>query len=490
MTLSDIVLIWPNHPGWSAVTWVLVLVGLLYVARTPAHRAILTLTRALYGAMRMAAHSVLSAEQRLKRRNREVLLAAGAEAQERYAEREFERVEDTLRRNLETYPSLHRHLSELVTRIDEDYHETADVPPTLPAWAKAVEAISKVGGGKDPAVAAILEDIHDTMQSSHRNALAEFRKASAERHRILRKLLPYWRRITEFLGQFEKRIDSLMERAHVIDKHMVQFEEVRRGSDAAVRTLSSSSLTQFFVSTLVLLIAVGGAVINFQLIARPMAEMVGGASRIMGFPTSNVAALVIIFVEVAMGLFLMELLRITRLFPVIRALDDTLRRRMIWVCFTILLFLACIESTLAYMRDYLAAQDEALQQYLTGAEVDAMVYRWIPTLAQMVMGFVLPFALVFVAIPLETFVHSFRTVLGTALEFLLRAIALTLRTTGLLVRHLGVMLVQLYDVLIFAPLWIEQRLQGRGERGESRTTASLGETQDEDRTEPSRRMSL
>ena len=37
---------------------------------------------------------------------------------------------------------------------------------------------------------------------------------------------------------------------------------------------------------------------------------------------------------------------------------------------------------------------------------------WITTAAQMGMGFTLPFALVFVAIPLETFVHSLRTVLG------------------------------------------------------------------------------
>ena len=37
---------------------------------------------------------------------------------------------------------------------------------------------------------------------------------------------------------------------------------------------------------------------------------------------------------------------------------------------------------------------------------------WITTAAQMGMGFTLPFALVFVAIPLETFVQSLRTVVG------------------------------------------------------------------------------
>ena len=46
------------------------------------------------------------------------------------------------------------------------------------------------------------------------------------------------------------------------------------------------------------------------------------------------------------------------------------------------------------------------------------------------MGFILPFALVFVAIPLETFVHSLRTVLGLVGIGLLRALALVLRVLG------------------------------------------------------------
>lgn len=71
----------------------------------------------------------------------------------------------------------------------------------------------------------------------------------------------------------------------------------------------------------VLAVAIGGAIINFHLIAPPMQEMVGGSSYIMGYKAASIAALVIILVEVAMGLFLMESLRITRLFPLIAALD-------------------------------------------------------------------------------------------------------------------------------------------------------------------------
>jgi len=45
-----------------------------------------------------------------------------------------------------------------------------------------------------------------------------------------------------------------------------------------------------------------------------MSEMVGGGSYIGSFRSSSVAALVIIFVEFAMGLYLMEFLGITDCF--------------------------------------------------------------------------------------------------------------------------------------------------------------------------------
>jgi methyl-accepting chemotaxis protein len=57
-------------------------------------------------------------------------------------------------------------------------------------------------------------------------------------------------------------------------------------------------LTQFFISSLVLVIAIFGGLINFQLIAMPMSEMVGGSSYIGPMKTSDIAALVIIMVVI------------------------------------------------------------------------------------------------------------------------------------------------------------------------------------------------
>ena len=189
--------------------------------------------------------------------------------------------------------------------------------------------------------------------------------------------------------------------------------------------------------------------------------MVGGTTFIGTFRTADIAALVIIMVEISMGLFLMESMRITRLFPVIGALPDKLRVRMMAVTFTILFMLASVEAGLAYMREILMQDELATAALLRGGAVTAQSpFMWITTAAQMGMGFTLPFALVFVAIPLETFVQSLRTVLGLLGIGALRFTRLVLRLLGSAFVHAGTALVRIYDIPIFMPLFIEHLWRG------------------------------
>jgi hypothetical protein len=213
-------------------------------------------------------------------------------------------------------------------------------------------------------------------------------------------------------------------------------------------------------------------VINFHLIARPMAEMVGGNTFIGNWRIADIAALVIILVEVSMGLFLMESLRITRLFPVIGALPDKWRVIMIWITLGLLTALASVEAGLAYMREILLQDELATSAILRGdhGAPYASQFVWITTAAQMGMGFILPYALTFVAIPLESFIHALRTVLGMVLAGGLRGLATVLRLTGDGCRYVGRMLIDLYDVVIFLPLWLEQQVKAHF--GQPSATAS------------------
>ncbi len=460
MSFSDIYLIVPN-PIISGLIWFFVLSALLYFARLPAQKYILAFAQVIHNAMRLSANSVKSAELRLQARNREVLLEAGREATERLIEREFIRVEDTVTHDLAQYPALQRRLSEKLTNIDEDYQQSTEVPPDPPGWCKVVESVAQIDSNGDAMVAHILKDIHKSMIKAQDKAIKEHRHACMKRHNVLKRMMPHWRSVKRVLGEVDRNISSILERATKISRYMHDYEEILRGSDRAARILSSSAISQFFVSAFVLGIAVGGAMVNFTLIARPMAEMVGGSNFIAGFKVSEISAIVIILVEVSMGIFLMESLRITRLFPVIGALNDKLRVRMIWITFGFLFILASVEAGLAFMREILMQDELATSALLRGDATSAMQtadYAWITTAAQMGMGFILPFALVFVAIPLETFVHSLRTVIGVVATAFLRAFAYTLRLIGNLFRYTGKVLVNLYDLVIFGPLWLENTI--------------------------------
>ena len=464
MSLAEILNIWPNSPVLSVIIGLVVAVFLLYLARGPAHKAIYSLSRVLHNGFRLMARSVLIAEEKVVERNKEVLLSTGAKAVERLIEREFHRVDAVVTRDMSGYPALQRKLADQITRIDENYRESTELPLPPPDWVKAVETLAQLPSKGDSWVANILGDIHKTSVSQYKSAMEEYRKSVAKRHSLLERMMPYWRRLSQTLDQVDKTIIGLHERTRVVDSRMAEYEEIRNETDKAARMLTASSLTQFFISAFVLLIAIGGAVINFNLIALPMSEMVGGGSYIGNFKTSNIAALVIILVELAMGLYLMESLRITHLFPIIGQMDDKMRIRMIWVTLTILLILAGVESALAFMRDRIAADMQALRQSLADVEATQSVRSWIPTVGQMVMGFILPFALAFVAIPLESFVQSSRTVVGVVVAALLRLIAFILRLLGNIFHYMGELLVNLYDLLIFPALWVENLIRSKEQK--------------------------
>ncbi len=461
-----------GNPPLSMAVWLLVAMVLLYLARRPAHGALRATGRAIQNGLRLTSRSLLMAERSLTQRNREVLFTNGALAAEHDLEREFDRIGKTVERDVAALPGLQRELAEQITQLDEDYRKSSEVPPAPPGWIKAVTAVADLEQQGDTPVAAILTEIHRTTQSQHDAAMKAHRHAIAERHQKLDRMMPRWRQVSSALEQTGKRATALVHRARSVDEKVELYTQIRGETDAAQRELTTSSLTQFVIAGFALAIAVGGAIINFNLIALPMSEMVGGGSYIGDWRTSDVAALVIILVEVAMGLYLMESLRITRLFPVIGQMDDRTRVRMAWITFSLLLVLAGIESSLALMRDRIAADMAALRQSLAAAEAVAAPTSKIPTIGQMVMGFILPFALTFVAIPLETFVHAGRNVLGAGLALVLRALAFTLRLVGNAARALGELLVAAYDVAIFLPLWVERRLARRGDAAPATAAAS------------------
>lgn len=475
MSFSEVYMI-VDSPFMSGVIWFVILASFLYMGRNSAHGAIKSFTRMLHNGMRLLSFSLEKVAQRLALRNKEVLLAAGREEYERKIERQFERISATVNKELAETPSLHRRLLEEITKIEEAYKDSTDVPPSPPGWVDAVDAVAKIPAKGDPVVVDILEDIHESLVNAHKTAIEEYRESRKEKHGILKEMMPSWRKLRQVVEDANVNVTSLMERAKVVDRYMEDYNEVLNGTERAARMLSSSSLVQFFVAGLVLVIAVGVGAVNFQLIERPMSEMVGGGrSLLWGYQTSEIAAMVIILAEITMGLFLMESLRVTRLFPVIGAMKDNMRIRMVWVTFLFLLSLATIEAGLAYMRELLMADELATNAQLRGESGAGMMqneFAWMTMVAQMGMGFILPFVLTFVAIPLENFVASARTVIGVAAINIIRGLAFVTRMLGNALHYVGMMMLHLYDLLVFLPLWVEYKIKNK--KGEDLPTLITG----------------
>jgi hypothetical protein len=444
------------YPGLSLLLLFMSASMLMYFARRPLRMGLMHASNALYRACRLGSFALRQAAISMQLRNREVLLEQGRQAAGHAVEREFERIDSSVRKELGDYPALHRKVSEAVTAIEEDYQRSREVPPAPHAWTEAVVAIAGIPNA-DGMVATMLESVKLSIESMEERAIKEYRQDSRERHRLLSGARTQWRELVRSLSGAEQKLQRLLDRASAIDNHMTNYTAISKGDEDAVRRLSASSLTEFFISGFVLAIAVGGAIINFNLIARPMAEMVGGTGAIGSLKVADIAALVIILVEISMGLFVMECLRITRLFPVIHSLDDRMRLRMLWISLAILASLATVEAGLAFMREILVQDELATSAMLRGdvASTTAPPFMWITTVAQMGLGFVLPFALTFVAIPLETFIHSMRTVLGMLTTGLLRAFATLLRMLGTILRGVGPFLAEVVDAVAFLPLWIE-----------------------------------
>jgi len=463
-------MIWPGNPALSAIVLFFLLMPFLWAGRRSMHGVIIALTYALSSPLRTGARWLMRGARELSNRNRTVLLAHGRAEVVQAVEREFDRMSKKIERDLHDYPSMQRKVMEEITNIEEDYKNCTEVPPPPPEWTDAIKNIAKIKKGTDGIVEKLLADISKSIDKGYNKVIAEYRKAYESRHKILKSFQPSWRSLDSEMKEVNKKVSGLQEAAQSVDVHMEKFEGIIAKTKEAEHALTSSATIQLTIATLVLIVAFGGAYINSKLISLPLSEMVGAGDYITAnLQTSDVAALVIIFIEATMGLFFLESLRITHLFPRINNMEDGMRRILMWVSLTILLILAGIEVALAVMRDQIVAASMGLKQSLAGTEDIAAVaaaaaakaglVAKIPLIGQMVLGFILPIALAFVGIPLEYFIYSARTVLGTLLVLAIRALAVVFRFAGNLVRHLGGAITHIYDVLIFLPLLIERAVK-------------------------------
>jgi hypothetical protein len=461
----EALLLWPDRPGLSLLVLWAASVVVLWAAREPMTKLLTSLGGSLEDGLRVAARWCRARAEDLRRRGRTALLAAGGLELQGRLEREFHRIEGGFSDRLSQYSELHRRLDDLLQRLDADYQQCGDSPPELPGWAATVEAIAGLPASSDPNVHRVLEGVRKSLRESEKRSLQTYREDTARRHRILGSMRTVWKDVRSLLARTHDAVHKALQTAHKVNAYVDEYDRIRNDDQAAARALVFSASKLFTISLLVLGIALGGAFVNFQLIALPMSELVPAGARLGGVPVATISALVIVLMEIAVGIFVLDMLGITELFPRLAGIPASRRRLVLGVALGGLFFLSAVESSLAVLREVIVEADAALKLALAGeaSPVAQASTSPIPVVGQAVLGFVLPWILALVAIPLEMLLDSGRHVATVLVALVLSALGALARVGAHAVRIVSGVLPNLYDAYVSIPLRLEKALRERRE---------------------------
>src|SRR5258708_11993702 len=101
-------------------------------------------------------------------------------------------------------------------------------------------------------VQRILEEIKRSVHVIHDKALAEYRRASESRHKILNGFMPFWRSLDKTFGQVDKKLTGLHAPSSKIDAQMEKYEQINKKTAKTDPPHTFSAFTQFPISTLLL----------------------------------------------------------------------------------------------------------------------------------------------------------------------------------------------------------------------------------------------
>lgn len=452
--------LWPDQPALSILVLWLISTIVLWAARTPVLQLLGELGTNVEEGLRGLAQRCGHAADSIRQRTRSVLLASGALELQHKLDHEFQRIDAGFSERLGQYSELHRKMDDTLQKLEADYQQCGESPPEVPGWTSAVQSIAGMPNPGDANVHKVLDDVRSSLQKSEKKALQAYRDDTSRRHKILGKMRPVWKEIRGLMTRMKDLVGRAQETTAKVNAYVDEYNRIRKDEHEAARALAYSAAKLFTISLLVMGVALGGAFINFQLIALPMSELVPAGAHMGGVPVSTISALVIVLMEIAVGTFLMDMLGITDLFPKLSAVPTGKRRLILGICIAALFFLASVEASLAVLREMIVEADAALKMSLAGdgAVREASTSR-IPVVGQAVLGFVLPWILAMVAIPLEMLLDSGRHVLADLLALLLDGIGALARLIAHVWRSITRTLPKLYDVYVAIPLKIERSLR-------------------------------
>lgn len=454
-----------DQPFLSALVWLGIALVVLYVARTWVHRLLRRLSLAVVTLLRTMANALLALAQMLRERNRAVLLEQAKARLLMKIERDLHRLVIITDRDLANLPELKHRIRQHLDQLESDYHQSADHPLSAPDWVDAIDQVVRLRQTQSghPVVAGLLRDMETSLNRQHRQAVSEYRKGMSHRHRLLHGLLPQWRRLHHGLDRLAHIIEQLANQTHLLDRHLATYHRIETDSDQVYRGLLLSQTSQWFFASVLLLAGISIAWFNTELIRTPMQVVMGDATLLAGWPLSQVAAYAMVLVYLVLGALLLETLQLTQRLDSFSVLSPLQRRALTGFLLTLLLLAALAQAGLLYLRDH----HQSLTLYQQWIQYPVIIVQspaldeWLQLAATMLLGFTLPFILIFLVLPLERWLDASRVLVVLGLVAFLMLLASALKGLAMLSRHLLMLLGSAYDLLISLPLWVETRLTAR-----------------------------
>lgn len=476
MSVEGLLGLWAESMPVSLAIWLGLLVVVLYAGRRWVEPFMLALFQGLDRLLRFSGRSVRAAARQADRRHRRYLRSMAREHLDHRLHRELRSLHDRVSRDLGGYPVIQHAMYEQIQRLERDYHAAEDTLPAEPPWLHTVANLAGNPPKGDPALAHVLESIHDGLQQASRAAMDQYEATSRKRLDLLRDMLPAWWELAERLRGVEHAIQGVISRSRQVDELLSRQKALDEGGPKVDVGLMVGAVGRTLVSGALLVLMVLAATVSFYLIERPMAEAFGATDRIGPWALSHLAAILLILMAVAAGLLMTETRRLTGLLPALGTLDLRPRRRLFWVGLLVLLVVAGLQGVMAFARDLFFARDQLLALIVAGeADILGSVLQWIPMLTKTVIALFLPLFLALAAVPVEAFLRHGRVVLGVFLALILHLLGFGLGVTIRVVRWVAALVSRVYALLIFIPVRLEAQIRQRG-NGREPLTKLEGET--------------
>jgi hypothetical protein len=389
-------------------------------------------------------------------------------------------LEDRIGRRADKLP---QELGGLATKLDAGAH-------SLETSAKALAGLD-INLAAERAVRSALPRVEEGrgVHKVHK-AVGAVRVEMAEQIKRIRPELgvvqheaPRLRKTAEKLAEVEARFTGAVDG---VNKSFADFEECLRAErvtdkdgktikgnyeDAAAR---QSILVPWLIALLISAIAISGVFLNFFLIERPMSEIVGEGSKIAGVGLPTFAAMIVIFLEFVAGVVLMDAAGLTKLIPVFHTMSDMQRRILFCVAFVFLMSFSVLEAVLALVRDQILLNNaetiriaEGVDTGSTATSTGKLFGIQLSTFAQVVLAVLIPWMLATAALPLETIVRNTVFIIQLIGAYALLITSFICKTLSNLFKSLGRFVLTVYDLIIFAPLWIERTIKARTGGGDA-----------------------